>query len=185
MPRRVLVAYASKNGSTGEIAAAIASAIRAHGLETDLLPAGEVDGDLRRYDAVVLGSAVYMKRWRREAGRVLRRHARELADVPFWVFSSGPVGESTDLSWCEPPRVVERVERLGAREHVVFGGRVPVDPKNVVERAMKRGTPPEFADRRDWAVIRRWADDIATTLGDGPAEEPQDAAADAPKVTAP
>jgi menaquinone-dependent protoporphyrinogen oxidase len=185
MRRHVLVAYASKHGSTGEIAAAVASALRTHGLDTDLYPAGEVRGDLRRYDAVVLGSAVYMKRWRREAVRLLRRHARELPDVPFWVFSSGPVGEGSDLSWCEPPRTIERVERLGAREHVVFGGRVPLDPGNFVERAMARNTPPELADRRDWAEIRRWADGIATALGAGSAEAPQDAGAAPPKVTAP
>ena len=165
MPRSAVVIYASKNGATAEIATAIAATLSEHGLHTELRPAGEVDGDLRRFDAVVLGSAVYMKRWRPEARRLLRRHARELADVPFWVFSSGPVGEKPDASWAEPPRIVERVEQLGAREHVVFGGRVPLEPKNFVERAMKRDTPPEFADLRDWDEIRRWADGIAEALG--------------------
>ncbi len=38
------------------------------------------------------------------------------------------------------------VEHLGAREHVVFGGRVPVDPHNFIERAMAKNTPAEFAE---------------------------------------
>jgi len=50
----------------------------------------------RRADAVVLGSAVYMRRWRPEARRFLRRFRRELAHRPFWVFSSGPVGDPAD-----------------------------------------------------------------------------------------
>ena len=59
----ILVAYASKRGSTGEIADAIADVLRQSGLEVDCKSAGEV-GSLDSYDGIVLGSAVYMKRWR-------------------------------------------------------------------------------------------------------------------------
>lgn len=83
-----LVAYASKNGSTAEIAQAIAGELRGHGLETDCREAGEVR-DLKAYDAVVLGSAVYMKRWRPSARRFLRRHRASLPGLPWWVFNSG------------------------------------------------------------------------------------------------
>ena len=94
-----------------------------------LRPAGrlhrgrEVD-NLDRYDAVVLGSAVYMRRWRREARRFLHHHARELAERPLWVFSSGPVGDPAkdNPAWLEPGRTIAEAERLGARDHVVFGG---------------------------------------------------------------
>jgi|SRR5579884_589806 len=165
---RVLVAYASKNGSTAEIAHAIAEELRRHGLETDFREAGEVR-DLEPYGAVVLGSAVYMKRWRPSARRFLRRHRAALPGLPWWAFNSGPVGKPTDdpraAEWSSPPKVMARVESLGAREHVVFGGRVPSKPKNFVERAMVKNTPSEFADRRDWEEIRRWAGGIASALG--------------------
>jgi menaquinone-dependent protoporphyrinogen oxidase len=55
----VLVAYASKHGSTAEIANAVAEALCAAGLRADCLEAVDVRG-LESYDAVVLGSAVYM-----------------------------------------------------------------------------------------------------------------------------
>ena len=61
---RVLVAYGSRHGSTAEIAEAIAATLREAGLAVDCRKAGEVDS-LDGYDAVVLGSAVYMRRWRR------------------------------------------------------------------------------------------------------------------------
>jgi len=169
---RVLVAFASKHGSTAEIAEAIAGTLRSSGLEADCAEAGGVKS-LEGYDAVVLGSAVYIKRWRSRAKRFLRRHGDRLAQLPFWVFSSGPVGEpkgEVDLAWVEPRRVVERVERLGARQHVVFGGRVPPDGRGP-SRAMAKGIPAEHQDRRDWEEIRAWAAGIAAELeasGDRP-----------------
>jgi menaquinone-dependent protoporphyrinogen oxidase len=171
---RVLVAYATKNGSTAEIADAIADELRGRGAEVDCRDAGTVR-DVDSYDAVVLGSAVYMKRWRKEARRFLRRHRRELGELPFWVFSSGPVGEQKQgdtkaAEWAEPRRMVATVERLGAREHVIFGGRVPLEPTNFIERAMLENTPPEFADRRDWDQIRGWAAGIAEAVGRAPVQ---------------
>lgn len=167
---RVLVAYASKHGSTAEIAEAVASALRDGGHEVELADAGDVAG-LDQVDAVVLGSAVYMKRWRREAKRFLRRHGDRLEQLPFWVFSSGPVGEESeeqmDSDWVEPPRIIERVEELGARDHVAFGGKLPDEPGGFMERAMVKGTPEEFRDRRDWDRIREWAGRIADELSGG------------------
>lgn len=91
---RVLVAYASKRGSTGEIADAIVDVLRDSGLDADAKPVEDVES-IASYDAVVLGSAVYMKRWRGDAKHFLRKHGEELSQLPFWVFSSGPVGDPT------------------------------------------------------------------------------------------
>lgn len=168
---RVLVAYASKNGSTAEIAEAIAKELRGHNLDVDCLEAGDVR-QLDPYQAVVLGSAVYMKRWQGSARRFLHRHHQTLPTLPWWVFSSGPVGEPkpTDdktAEWLEPPKIIAEVERLGAREHVVFGGRVPATPHNFIERSMAKNTPPEFADLRNWEEIAAWAARIADQLTPG------------------
>ena len=159
----VLVAYATKHGSTAEIAQAITEELTRQGIDADCRRADEVKR-LDGYDAVVLGSAVYMKRWQPDARKLLRKHAGELAERPFWIFSSGPFGEHPDLSWSEPPHVVAKAERLGVRDHVIFGGRLPVDPSGFMERALVRDTPPEYADRRDWTDIRAWATGIAATL---------------------
>lgn len=163
---KVLVAYASKRGSTAEIAEAIAEALRQSSLSVDCIEAGKVSS-VASYDAVVLGSAVYLRRWRGDAKQFLRKHEEELSQRPFWVFSSGPVGDpksEADPSWLEPPKIIEHVMRLGAREHVVFGGRLPVDPRGPMERAMVKNTPPEYHDRRDWDEIRAWAEGIAAGL---------------------
>lgn len=161
----VLVAYASKRGSTAEIAETVAATLRREGLGVCLEPAGDVQG-LERFDAVVLGSAVYMKRWRGDARHFLKKHRKALRQMPFWVFSSGPVGDPArnDQAWMEPPKLAEKVETLGGRDHVVFGGCVPAEPRGMTEREMVNGIPKEFRDRRDWDEIRAWAKQVASDL---------------------
>jgi menaquinone-dependent protoporphyrinogen oxidase len=165
---RALVAYATKHHSTAEIAEAIAARLTARGLDVDCLDveAAELPG----YDAVVLGSAVYAGRWRGEAKRFLKQNLDALSHMPFWIFSSGPVGEKSDedvvktAKWLEPRKVLELAESAGVREHVVFGGRMPTDPHGFVERAMVENTPADLLDARDWDVIRTWADRVADAL---------------------
>ncbi|HEU4705955.1 MAG TPA: flavodoxin domain-containing protein [Solirubrobacterales bacterium] len=161
----VLVAYASKRGSTAEIAETVAATLRREGLSVCLERVEDVPS-LEPYDAVIVGSAVYMKRWRGDARHFLKKHRKALKRLPFWVFSSGPVGDPADDNpdWNEPPKIAAKVEELGGRDHVVFGGRLPAEPNNFMERAMAEGTPPEHRDRRDWTEIRDWAKQIASEL---------------------
>ena len=150
----VLVAYASKHGATAEIAEAVADELRRGGPRGGLRAPPTKCRAWTLTTRLVIGSAVYMKRWLPEARRLLKRHAKELADRPFWVFSSGPFGEKPDPSWSEPPRTIKRAEHLGVRDHVVFGGRLPLEPSNFMERAMVRDCPPDKRDLRDWDEIR-------------------------------
>jgi menaquinone-dependent protoporphyrinogen oxidase len=165
---RVLVVYATKHHSTQEIAEAIADRLRADGHDVDCRDAG--DATAEGYDAVILGSAVYAGRWRSEARHFLRHERDRLAAMPFWIFSSGPVGEQKQPTtvdtenWLEPRSIIETAEAAGVREHVVFGGRVPQDPGGFIERAMQRNVPEELSDLRDWEQIRAWAAGISATL---------------------
>lgn len=158
----VLVTYASKHGSTAEIAEAIADKLREYGLSVDCAPVGDVTS-IDRYQAVVLGSALYAGRWQAGARRFLRRHAAELCERPFWVFSSGPV-DGLDPVRPEPARVVKEVEHLGARAHAVFGGRLPADAHGPLERRIVKKTPTVYRDSRDWGEIRLWAARVAADI---------------------
>jgi menaquinone-dependent protoporphyrinogen oxidase len=161
----VLVAYASKRGSTAEIAETVAATLRREGLGVCLERCDQVRS-LENYDAVVLGSAVYMKRWRGDARDFLKKHKKALRQKPFWVFSSGPVGDpaADNPDWVEPPKLAEKVEDLGGRGHAVFGGCLPAEPHGFMERAMVEGVPREYHDRRDWGEIRGWAKQVASEL---------------------
>jgi menaquinone-dependent protoporphyrinogen oxidase len=161
----VLVAYASKRGSTAEIAETVAATLRREGLKVCLERCEEVRS-LEPYDAVILGSAVYMKRWRGDARDFLKKHRKTLKQMPFWVFSSGPVGDPAkdDPDWNEPPTIAEKVEEMGGRDHAVFGGCLPSEPKGFMEKAMVQGVPNQYRDRRDWTQIRNWSRQVSADL---------------------
>jgi menaquinone-dependent protoporphyrinogen oxidase len=165
---RVLVAYGSKYGATAEIAEAIGTALRTAGFAVDVNAARQVRS-LEPYRAVVLGSAVYAGRWRRDAMRLLRRP--QLREREVWLFSSGPVGEDTGSReqrerFTKPKRVKVLAASIGLREPVVFGGRV-ADDAGFISKKMARKIPPELRDRRDWGEIEAWAGSITTTLNGG------------------
>ncbi len=163
---KVAVVYASKHGSTREIAERIAAVLRLEGLEADAFQAAHPES-LDDYDAVVLGSAVYAGRWRPEAWHFVRSHRDRLAAVPLWLFSSGPVGKGAEdvAHAAAPPRVKRAAERLGAREHVIFGGRAPEGPgAGFIARSMAKNMTPEERDARDWNAIDAWARGIVAQL---------------------
>ncbi|HEX6139116.1 MAG TPA: flavodoxin domain-containing protein [Candidatus Limnocylindria bacterium] len=176
MSARLLVACATKHGGTAEIAQAIGATARAYGLEADVVAAREVRS-LDGYDAVVLGSAVYMGRWQGDAVALLKRREKELAARPTWLFSSGPTGGSpeadaavdavqADPGAMAPPReVARRVARIRARGHATFAGRVGPEMNGFLERWMPRG------DWRDFDVVRAWAGRVARAVASPAAPE--------------
>jgi menaquinone-dependent protoporphyrinogen oxidase len=90
-PRRVLVAFSSRSGSTAGTAALIANELRAAGAAVDLRPAAEVD-DITVYDAIVLGSGVFVASRGSDGGGFLTRFAGRIAPRPVWLFCVGPIG---------------------------------------------------------------------------------------------
>jgi menaquinone-dependent protoporphyrinogen oxidase len=158
--RTVLVAYATKMGATKEIAEVIGAVLTAAGHRVTVRPAGEV-ADIADYDVVVLGSAIYLTRWRREAVRFLRRHRNALSGRDVWLFQSGPCGAQDEARQLPMPGVVRRrAEQIGAQPAVTFGGKL--------DRAATRGLLSRWVasgdlagDWRDWDQIRAWAASVA------------------------
>lgn len=114
-------------------------------------------------DAAVLGSAVYLGHWLEPARTLVREHQDELARIPVWLFSSGPVGERTKPGE-DPVDVTEVLARSGAREHRLFGGRLDRSLLRFPERAMAAALRVRDGDNRDWPVIRAWGRAVAREL---------------------
>jgi menaquinone-dependent protoporphyrinogen oxidase len=155
-----LVAYASKMGATREIAEVVGTELLAADHRVSVESAENVR-DIRGYDEVVLGSAVYMGRWRGEAVRFLQRHAAALKGKKVWLFHSGPCGHEHAGELVNAPRNVARLaESIGAAPPMTFGGRLePQTAKGFLARRMATG--PMAGDYRDWDSIRRWARMVA------------------------
>jgi menaquinone-dependent protoporphyrinogen oxidase len=147
----ILVAYASKNGSTREVAEAIAGVLSADGHAVDFRSAAEV-GDLKSYSGVVLGGSIYVGRWHPDALAFLKRHTDGLAELPVAIFALGPrslteVAQSRaqlDTSLAQVPDVTPATV-------AIFGG--VVDPTKL---SCPFNRLPA-SDARDWTAIRTWA----------------------------
>jgi menaquinone-dependent protoporphyrinogen oxidase len=159
----VLVIAASKNGATAGIADEIARTLRQADVAADVADIGRPVrvGD---YDAVVLGSAVYMGRWLDAASRFATAHAAELRRLPVWLFSSGPIGSPPRPAESQPAHVGELLEVTGAREHRTFAGRIERGRLSLPQRALMRAMHVSEGDYRDWDAVRAWARDIAAAL---------------------
>ena len=173
---KVLVAHASRHGSTAQIAERLAERLGEAGLEAVAVDVDEVE-DAATYDAYVIGGAAYMFHWLKPATRFVRRHEQLLAHRPVWLFASGPVGdeevddEGIDLPEAARPREFDELrELLAPRAEKVFFGKWDPDapPIGFAERMMKlvpvgRDALPA-GDFRDWPAIDAWADEIAAAL---------------------
>ncbi|MFD5325954.1 flavodoxin domain-containing protein [Streptomyces sp. NPDC127092] len=161
--KRVLVAYGSRHGATAGIADEIGRTLRADGVDAVVLPADTVT-DVSDYDGVVLGGALYAGRWNGKARRCARRNGDQLRNRPVWLFSSGPVDSSAEQRDIPPaPGVARRMKKLGAREHITFGGAVTAETPGRFARSMVRHG--KGGDFRNPARIQEWAHHIGKDLG--------------------
>jgi menaquinone-dependent protoporphyrinogen oxidase len=159
---RVLVTTASKHGSTAEIGSAIAETLADHGIETGVLAPDDVIS-VHRYDAVIMGSAVYAGHWMSSMKRMAHRLAPELTERPVWLFSSGPVGDPP-LPEEEPVDVAPMMEATGARGHVVFAGKLDKRVLTFAEKAIVAAFKVSEGDFRDWDEVRKWTAGVAEEL---------------------
>ena len=166
MPASVLLAYATRYGSTQEVAEAVAATLRERGLEVDLQPMREAS-NLERYQAIVLGTAIYMFRLHKDARRFLSRHREALMHRPVAIFALGPFNDE-EKEWrgvrAQLDKELARYPWLTPVAQEVFGGKF--DPAKLrfpydLVPALKR---LPVSDIRDWKAIRAWASNLAEKL---------------------
>jgi menaquinone-dependent protoporphyrinogen oxidase len=157
----VLVTAATRHGATGEIAVALARAIEGpnRDIEAVFVLVGQRP-EPERFDAVVLGSAVYAGRWQDAARDFATEHAGSLRARPLWLFSSGPIGDPP-FPEDEPYDVGPLVQTLRPRGHMTFAGRLDKSLLSFGERAMVTAMRAPLGDFRDWDAIRAWGEHIA------------------------
>jgi len=169
---KILVAYASRYGSTKQIAERLAVELATSGHDAEALPiSGGVD--LGGYDAFVVGSAVFYGKWMSDAEDFVRANAFTLSSRPIWLFSSGPIGpvvkDGRDQREKATPHEIAELRKLvGARDHRVFFGKLERKVVSGLGGIIARAVGVE-GDFRDWGEISTWARDIAASLEGVPA----------------
>jgi menaquinone-dependent protoporphyrinogen oxidase len=159
---KVLVSAASRHGATTDIAKAIGDALEAAGLEVAVLPPDTVTS-LAGFDAVVLGSAVYVGNWLESAKDLVERLGPELASRPVWLFSSGPIGDPPKPEE-DPVDLAELLAATGARGHRLIPGLVDKSRLGLGEKVILAAVRAPEGDYRPWDEIRAWAGEIAAAL---------------------
>ncbi len=165
--RRVLVAYASRTGSTAEIAMAIGETLCEAGASVDVLPASQVT-DLSPYGAVVVGSAAYMGRWLGDAVTCLRTHQDALKQLPVAYFTGClTLQEDTEENRTTVAAYLDPVYEEIAVEPVavgLFAGRLDTSKVSFVYRLVIQKMGQSDADYRDWDAIAAWAGTLPEAL---------------------
>jgi menaquinone-dependent protoporphyrinogen oxidase len=159
---KVLVCAASKYGATSEIAQAVADVLAERGCTVTVLPPEKVRA-VEEFDAVVLGSAVYMGQWLKPARELARRTAGALAGRPVWLFSSGPIGEPAKPA-DNPVDVTKVRQATKPRDHQIFTGKLVKEHLSFPDRAIVSAIRAQEGDFRNWAEIKGWATGIADAL---------------------
>ena len=156
---QIIVAYDTKNGSTAEVADAVALQLRERGYTVDIRLARKVR-KLLNVDALVVGAPIYSGRWLNGAHRLLKRVTKLPPETRprVAIFALGPRQDTGPEDWVRPREQFERALRkhpsIQPVSTALFGGADP--PKKKLHR-----------DIRDWDVIRAWASELAGLFGVG------------------
>jgi menaquinone-dependent protoporphyrinogen oxidase len=159
--RRTLIVYATRCGSTLEIARVVAEELRIRGCAVDLRPVGKVT-DLAGYEVVVLGSAVRFGHWLPEAVDFVRRQQAGLGRIPTAFFTvhglnTGPdeASRKARLAYLEPVHAVIRPSA-----ETFFAGKMDLSRLSFGERLLCKVMSARNADMRDWSAIHTWGKSV-------------------------
>ena len=166
MSSLILVGYATRYGSTQEVAETVAATLRECGLEVDVQPLRKV-GTLAKYSGIVLGAPLFMFHWHKDALGFLSRHRRELMERPVAVLALGPVHDPHDEKEWEASR--SQFDKELAKHPwfkpialEMFGGKY--NPAKLGFLLSKLAGKEPASDIRDWSAIHAWARNLAAKL---------------------
>jgi menaquinone-dependent protoporphyrinogen oxidase len=158
---RVLVAYGSKMGGTAGLAEMIGSNLETAAFDVDVMPARAIK-DMRSYEAVIIGGALYAGRWHKDTRSLVKRFRNDLVHPAVWFFASGPLDESAESQTIPPvPQIQKLMDLVHAKGYMTFGGRLPQDAKGFPASAMAKN---HSGDWRDADHVARWSAEIADDL---------------------
>lgn len=157
MNQRILVAYATRAGSTAEIAAAIGESLAARGYAVDVKPVKEKPNPAS-YTAIVVGSAIRMGSWLPEAVDYIKSNQATLAAMPVSLFTVHVLNTGADDASRAARAAYLKAIRplLPDAEEVYFEGLMDFGRLSFLDRIIAKMVKSVDADHRDWAAIRAW-----------------------------
>jgi menaquinone-dependent protoporphyrinogen oxidase len=171
MANRILVTYASRTGSTAEVAHAIGKTLSEEGAAVDVIAMNEVK-DLSPYGAVVAGSAIRGSRWLPEAVEFLQKHRAALSEKRFAMFivcitmamKNAETYRAAVMNWIAPVRALVRPLSEGLFAGRLDFARMPFNKDTLLFRVSVALRLFPRGDHRDWNAIRTWAESLKPVL---------------------
>jgi menaquinone-dependent protoporphyrinogen oxidase len=165
---RILVAYATKHGSTTGIAEAIGKEITAAGLSVEVKEIKNVQSPAG-YDAVVIGGPIYMGKVMAEVKKFIARHQEKLAAMPVAAFVVGLSPASKDEKQIGDAKkaLQDAVAPLQPVASTLFAGSLDPEKLGFIERKMIGMVKSPTGDFRDWEAIAAWAKGLPSLLVEG------------------
>jgi menaquinone-dependent protoporphyrinogen oxidase len=161
MNGRILVAYTSPNGSTAEIAQAVAEELKAAGCTADIAELNRVT-TLSGYDGIVVGAPLYMGNLVKDVAKFVGRFREPLASLPVASFAVGltPISErvgNVDHAMECLHNALSPVKPVGT---ILFAGKLDPAKLGFIQRKMMEIGNVPSGDFRDWNLIAAWARDL-------------------------
>jgi menaquinone-dependent protoporphyrinogen oxidase len=169
--KKILITYASRAGSTAEIAEAIGKTLSQGGTQVEVLPMQDVK-DLSVYGAVVAGSAMRSSKWLPEAMQFITTHRSVLSQKPFATFtvcitlamSNSVQYRQAVAGWIQPVRALVKPVSEGLFAGMLDFNKLPLNWDTLkLGVVVALGIFPK-GDRRDWKAVRIWAESIQPLL---------------------
>jgi menaquinone-dependent protoporphyrinogen oxidase len=166
MTARILVAYASRKGSTAGIAQAIGKELTLEGYTVDVSEMKSVTS-LAGYNAVVLGAPVYTGKVTGDVAAFVSTNKDELSRVPVAGFVTGiaPVFPKTGDVKGFTDQLVTALSPVRPVAVTMFAGTLDAGKMNLVERSLTMLMKVPTGDFRDWGAIAAWAKTLAGKMG--------------------
>jgi menaquinone-dependent protoporphyrinogen oxidase len=161
MNNRILVTYATRAGSTAEIAAAIGKSLSERGFTVDVKPVKDKPS-LNGYQAVIMGSAIRMGNWLPEALDFVKANQSTLKALPVALYTvhmlntgDDETSRSARLAYLNNVRSL-----LNSAEEVYFTGKMDFSRLSFLDRFIANMVKAVESDQRDWEKIKQWSNTI-------------------------
>jgi menaquinone-dependent protoporphyrinogen oxidase len=170
MTAHILVAYSTRNGSTTEIALAIAKELENTGASVTV---SEMKTVLSIADctAVVIGAPLYMGGMVKDVERFVRQHEESLRNIPVAAFAVGIAPKNPDPNAIRhaAAALLTAIFPIQPVSSVVFAGKLDPAKLSFIQRKMTELVKSPVGDFRDWDAIAAWARDLPGKIGMAPA----------------
>lgn len=170
MRNTTLIAYASKHGSTAEVAKKISELLLKAEIKVDVIDVKD-NIDVKTYNNIIIGSAVYIGQWQKKAAKFLKENEKSLADKSVWLFSTGPTGEGDPVKlmkgWKFPEGLQSIADKIKPHDVAIFHGVLDETKLNTLEKMTVKMVKAPFGDFRDWEAIEEWANEIIKVIKHG------------------